>query len=574
MSGFGFALKRFVKHKKKIAAIVAIATISSLLAAIVPYIYGKLFDFSLAPATPLGILIAMIACWFSVSIVADYLSYKASLEGRVLNFKVCEEIEAEAYGHWLNLPIAFHKTKKKGEILNKITRAIERLGYVVDELFYFLPQTIMLLFAIVAMLLIEWRLCLILLFFLSLYVFITAIRIKPIMKTSRAMYKVWEKSYGGVHDRLSNVFLVKSFSKEKEESDYIRQQLVERTYAPFRKMNAAWASLDFMQKVVFSSSFVVVLSLAIFFLRQNIITPGEFVMFFGYVSLAYSPFWRLGMMFRSIKESSVSLARLERFHKIVPEFAKHGNKVIRDVKGRVEFKNVYFSYTATKPVLKNVGFVAEPGEVVAVVGESGVGKTTLVELIMGYYKPQVGRILLDGIDISELSLEWLRKKIAFVPQELTLFNDTILNNLRYANPKATKEEIVEACKLAHAHEFIEKLPKGYDTLVGERGVKLSVGQKQRIAIAMAFLKNPTILILDEPTSALDAKTEALIHKSLKRLVKGRTTFIIAHRLSTVRQADKIVVLHKGSIAEIGNHQELMRKRGIYYNFYTMQTGLA
>jgi len=202
-----------------------------------------------------------------------------------------------------------------------------------------------------------------------------------------------------------------------------------------------------------------------------------------------------------------------------------------------------------------------------------VGKTTLSELIFGYYRPTKGDILVDDINISKLKLKWLREQIAIVPQEISIFNDTIINNLKYANPKASFDDIVRAAKAANAHEFIVSLPKGYKTFVGERGVKLSVGQKQRIAITMAFIKNPKILILDEPTSALDAKSERKVQEGIKRLISGRTTIIIAHRFSTVKNVDKIIVLNKGKIVEAGNHEELMEKKGKYYELYSLQKGL-
>ena len=209
----------------------------------------------------------------------------------------------------------------------------------------------------------------------------------------------------------------------------------------------------------------------------------------------------------------------------------------------------------------------------AITGKGGVGKTTLTELIMGYYQPSKGSIKIDGVELQKLSLKWIREQIAIVPQDLTLFNDLLINNIKYANPKATRQQVIDSAKAASADEFIKNLPKGYDTKVGEEGVKLSMGQRQRIAIAMAFLKNPSILILDEPTAALDAESEKKVQEGIDRLVEGKTTFIIAHRFSTVRNADKIVVLDQGQIAELGNHKELMKKKGIYYNLYTLQKGL-
>ena len=223
-------------------------------------------------------------------------------------------------------------------------------------------------------------------------------------------------------------------------------------------------------------------------------------------------------------------------------------------------------------MLRNINFKVRPGEVIALAGESGVGKTTLADLISRYYSPTKGRILVDGQDIQKVDLASLRKHIAIVPQEISLFNDTIKNNIGYGKPKATMNEIIEVAKAANAHEFIQKLPKKYKQLVGERGIKLSTGQKQRVAIARALLRDPKILILDEATSSLDSVSEKLVQEALKRLIKGRTTFIIAHRLSTIAHADKIVVIEKGEITETGTHERLMKKKeGTYRKFYLMQS---
>jgi ABC-type multidrug transport system fused ATPase/permease subunit len=267
------------------------------------------------------------------------------------------------------------------------------------------------------------------------------------------------------------------------------------------------------------------------------------------------------------------LERAEKTLSLPKEIYSPENAVVLPaIKGEVEFKDVYFAYKKGKPVLEGVNFKVKVGEVIALVGESGMGKSTLVDLISAYYFPTKGKVLIDGHNSRNFDLKFLRSQIAVVPQEVVLFNDTIEANIKYGSFGASLSRIKEAAAKANALEFIEKFSKKWKQIVGERGIKLSVGQKQRVAIARAILRNPKILILDEPTSALDAKAERAIAESLEELMKGKTTFIIAHRLSTVRKANRIFVLKNGRIAEEGRHDELIKKpKGIYRELYRLQT---
>jgi ABC-type multidrug transport system fused ATPase/permease subunit len=317
---------------------------------------------------------------------------------------------------------------------------------------------------------------------------------------------------------------------------------------------------------------VLIFGWAIFLLSAGIISAGQLVMFIGYISLAYRPFGLLANHYRMVRTGLTAIQRAIKLLKIKPEiYQPKGAKELKDIQGEVEFSHVSFGYRDHQKVLSDISFKVKPGQVVALVGESGVGKTTLVDLISGYYQPNQGKILIDGQDISQINLKSLRDNIALVPQEVTLFNDTIKNNIKYGNSRASDKKIIEAAKAAHAHEFIQKFPKKYEQLVGERGIELSTGQKQRVAIARAILRNPKILILDEATSSLDSATEKLVQEALNHLIKGRTTFIIAHRLSTIQKADKILVLEKGRIVEEGDHQELVEKGGVYKKLCQLQS---
>lgn len=568
-----FFLSLFKDYKKELFLVIAIATFGSILASFVPYIYGKMFDLAIIPNTTVSLLISLIFIWTSLGLISNYTATKTGEMGDVLGAKVSFQSEAEAYSHFLTLPISFHKTKKTGAILQKVSRGSWNLQSMIEIASDIMPSILFLIFALIMMFIIRWQLALIVVFTFLIYTFITLKMTPSIIETQKKMHEVFEREYGSVYDKLYNVFLIKNFTMEEKEKKHFFKSLVKRAIPPYKESANKIARLSHIQGIIYNLSFITVLSTAIFFLRSGQISQGEFIMFFGYITLSFSPFFRLSTFYRRFRRAMVAIKRLIWLKNLAPEAMKHGDRTIKNFKGNIEFKEVHFSYVKNKETLKKINLKINSGESVALVGESGVGKTTLSELILGYYQSSKGRIYLDDTELSELKLHWLREQIAIVPQEISIFNDTLINNLKYANQDSNFREIVNAAKAANAHDFIMSLPKQYNTVVGERGIRLSVGQKQRIALAMAFLKNPKILILDEPTSALDAESEKKVQEGIKRLIKGRTTIIIAHRFSTVRSADKIVVLDKGEIIEVGNHQELIRKKGKYYSLYTLQAGL-
>jgi ABC-type multidrug transport system fused ATPase/permease subunit len=331
-----------------------------------------------------------------------------------------------------------------------------------------------------------------------------------------------------------------------------------------------WLKLEFWQKIIFTSAFLLLLTASIYFIRTGQITIGQFVIILAYVNWMASSIHSLGENYKQLQEGIATIKRADDIHKEKTEDYENPEAIdIEDCQGNIEYKKVSFSYEE-KDVLENISFKAKAGSMIAIVGRSGEGKSTLVDLISRYIVPSDGEITLDGIDIQKIKLENLRDKIAIVPQEISLFNDTIYNNILYSEPGASEKQVKEAARIAHCSEFIEKFPDKYNQIVGERGYKLSTGQKQRIAIARAVLRNPKILILDEATSALDSQSERYVQDALEEVMKGRTTFVIAHRLSTIRKADLILVLGHGRIIESGDHKELVEKGGVYQKLSELQ----
>lgn len=576
-------IKEFLKpHKNEVLILIGLSLVEALGNASVPYLAGKIIDsirsetiFNfLGFAIPLFLLIPII--WFLIKIVTDTVAWR----GNAINEKLNGELEAEyiirGFSKIMEFPISVHKSKKSGEITNRIARASGMLSSIVSEVLIRLaPQFLSIVAALFFTFLIKPSLAFILFGAVIIYAAVLT-RIAPrLADLSYSMNKAYTKAWGEAHDAVLNVQAVKQATAEEYEKKKLYKNYYEKAAAFWTKYITLSQTINFSQKLIVSLTQLAIFVVSVFLIRAGSMTIGELVAFNGYAALLFGPFVILAQNWRTIQNGFITIERAENILRKPSEDYSAEGKIKPQIKGGVKFENVFFAYGKKHlEILKNINFEAVPGEIVALVGESGVGKSTMVDLISRYFNPTKGKITIDGANIKKIDLKTLRSQIAVVPQEVILFHDTVENNIRYGSFKSKPEEIRRAAREAYADNFIEKFEKKYDQIVGERGIKLSVGQKQRLSIARAILKNPRILILDEPTSALDAYSEKLVTEALEKLMTGRTTFIIAHRLSTVRKADKILVIQEGQIRETGRHNELIKiPNGIYRRLYEYQIGL-
>jgi ATP-binding cassette subfamily B protein len=374
-----------------------------------------------------------------------------------------------------------------------------------------------------------------------------------------------------LNESLNGIRVVKAFAKEDLEYDKFTKRNHELRDSGVQA-DTRWFTIFGAMMFFTALASVICWAVGGYMVYQGSMTLGEFYRVFALLGLVYGPLQWFAAVNNWFSRAMAGADRIFEIIDMEPEQYGDADKKT-DIVGEVEFEAVRFGYDKSNPVLKGLTFTAKPGEMIGLVGKSGAGKSTTINLVCRFYEPDAGSIRIDGVDYREISLQDLRAQIGIVLQEPFLFNGTIADNIAYGKPDATFEEIIEAARAANAHNFILGKPDGYDTMVGEKGSKLSGGERQRVSIARAILHNPRILILDEATSSVDVETERQIQEAIGRLIEGRTTFAIAHRLSTLRNASRLVVLDKGEIVEIGTHAELMEKKGVFYNLVETQSAI-
>jgi ABC-type multidrug transport system fused ATPase/permease subunit len=568
-TGMKVLLKYIGQYQREIIILSIMGLLSALGNGAIPYIIGMFFD-SIAGTGYLTFLII----WGIIQFFTYLLDWRINILSEKFSNIIWLDYLSKGFGYLLLLPVSFHKTNKIGEISNKINVAASALETIAGRIVIDLsPQILSIVIAFGITFYLQPVLAFVLLAGVIVYIFIFSTKIQNTSTYQKEYWDALNFVFGESFDVVGNTMAIKQASAEDYEIDKLSTRM--KSAVPlWMKLTKVWGGLTLYQRMTILVTQIVIFILSVYNIQHGTMTIGELIAFNTYAAMVFGPFTVIARNWQTIQNGIVNIQTTEKILELPTEPYEPEGSLKLDLKGDIEFKNVFFKYEEGKQVLEDISFSVKGGQVIALVGESGVGKSTLIDLVSGYNFASKGEVLIDGHDITKINLKKLRQQIAVVPQEVVLFNDTIGVNIKYGNFTATDEEIKVAAKKAHAVDFIEKFPEQWKQMVGERGVKLSVGQKQRVAIARAILRNPRILILDEPTSALDAGSEKIITESLDQLMQGKTTFIIAHRLSTVRKADKILVFKEGKILESGTHDELLKlEEGEYRRLYELQIGL-
>lgn len=484
---------------------------------------------------------------------------------------VVADLRRHLFSHLLSLSPRFFENHKTGDITSRLTSDVATVQGVVSNALVQLFTTPLMFAATLSILFwTNWKLSSFILAVVPVVILVAIVLGRIIRRLSKAFQDKVAEANARAEESISGIRVVQSFTAEKLEAERYSQLIGESYRTALRRALVSSG----LSGVVF---FTIFSALGLIFwyggrlVSLGEITPGQLVSFILYAFNVAASVGTLAGIWSQVQSALGASSRIFELLDTPPDLKEPEHPhLLTAVRGEVRLENLHFAYDDRGEVLRGVSLTAHPGQVVALVGPSGAGKSSLIALIPRFYDLTQGRITLDGVDIRQLRLQDLRRHIALVPQETLLFSGSIEDNIRYGNPQANQAEVIEAANAANAHAFIQDFPQGYQTLVGERGVKLSGGQRQRIAIARALLKNPRILILDEATSSLDSESEALVQEALDKLMQGRTTFVIAHRLSTVRNADQIVVLDKGQVVQQGTHEELLAQGGLYKDLYELQ----
>jgi ATP-binding cassette subfamily B protein len=561
--------------KLRVVAALCLLVAAKVANVAVPLLYAQAVD-ALAPAEGAAAVAAV-----PVALILGYglLRISASLFGELRNVvfvkvqaRAARRISLAVFRHLHALSLRFHLDRQTGGLSRIVERGTKAITFVLNILLFSIGPTILeiLFVAVVLWALFDVAFALVTLATIAAYVAFTLLFTNWRLRFRRRMNEMDQDANTKAVDSLLNFETVKYFGNEAHEARRYDASLA-RYETAYARSEQTLNMLNAGQATIIAIGLTAVMLMAGHGVAGGTMTVGDFVLVNTYLIQLYLPLNVLGFMYRELRQGLTDMEAMFALLAEKQEVAdRPGAKPLARGPGEVRFEDVRFGYRPDREILKGVSFTVPPGRTLAIVGPTGAGKSTISRLLFRFYDTTAGRVLVDGQDVREVTQESLRAAIGVVPQDTVLFNDTIRYNIAYGRPDATEEEIVEAAKLAQVHDFVMRMPQGYDTIVGERGLKLSGGEKQRVAIARTILKNPRILILDEATSALDTKTEQEIQSALKSAAAGRTTLVIAHRLSTVVEAEEIIVLQDGRIAERGDHPSLIARGGLYAGMWQRQ----
>lgn len=545
------------------------ASVTLILPIIVRYITGTVIYKE--PSESMDMIWKLTIVMVLLIVISTFSNFFITYYGHMMGAKMEFNMRKEIFAHYQKLSFKFYDNEKVGQLMSRITNDL----FDISELFHHGPEDIIIS-------IIKFVGSFTILMFINVKLALVACAIIPVMFVyafvlNKKMKKAFKRNRvklaeinSKIEDNLSGIRVVKSFANEEieeEKFDVGNQGFLSSKRNSYQYMGTYHSGLAAFTNLIT----VIVIAAGSMFITKGMVSIADLLTFMLYINNFIEPVNKLINFTEQFQNGITGYERFLEILSICPDITDDEAEYEPDtLKGNIEFENVSFKYEdSLEDVLKNVNLKVQEGEYIALVGFSGAGKTTLCSLIPRFYEVTSGCIRIDGMDIRKIRLKNLRNNIGIVQQEVYLFAGTVYENILYGKPDATREEVIEAAKSANAHEFIMGLPNGYDTDIGQRGVKLSGGQKQRLSIARVFLKNPPILIFDEATSALDNESEKVVQESLETLAKNRTTFVIAHRLSTIRNAQKIIVLTENGIEEQGNHSELIARKGVYYQLYNM-----
>ena len=570
-----YLLKRFFSYYRPYKWLFILDFVSAIIVGVLelafPLAVNQVID-RLLPEGNWGIILLACAGLLLIYLINTGLHFIVTYWGHKLGINIETDMRQKLFTHMQKLSFGYYDNSKTGHSISRLTKDLEEIGEVAHhgpEDVFVAVMTLLGSFGL--MLMINWKLAVLSFIVIPLLIILAIYFNKKMTKTFRRMFQDVAEINSRVEDSIGGIRVVQAFANEHHEQEKFRQN--NESYRSTKLQSYKIMAQNVMSNYLLMRVVTLfTLLFGTFFVISGELTYGEFVAFILLSNILIGPIQKINAVIESYPKGIAGFKRYTEIIDTDPDIQDSEDAIEMALSGEIRYQDVSFGYEGYSPVLDKINLSIQPGETVAFVGPSGAGKTTLCSLLPRFYEIQSGAITINGIDVRELKLSSLRSQIGIVQQDVFLFSGTFRENIAYGNLLAGDEEILEASRKAKLDEFIYSQPNGLDTVIGERGVKLSGGQKQRLAIARMFLKNPPILILDEATSALDTETEVAIQKSLEELTEGRTTLVIAHRLATIKNADRIMVVTKDGIAEQGNHAELIESSGIYSRLHKAQFG--